>query len=105
MPQLFVTTAAGETRELDAEIGITAMMAIRDAGIEGMLALCGGVCSCATCHVYVDPGSEALLDEMSVDEDELLDGSIRRRENSRLACQILIIEARAGLRLTIADEG
>lgn len=104
MPQIFVTTAKGETHTLDAEPDITAMMAIRDAGLEGMLALCGGVCSCATCHVHVAPESVSLLDEMSEDENELLDGSIRRNEFSRLGCQILITEARAGLRLTIADE-
>jgi 2Fe-2S ferredoxin len=104
MPQLFVTTAKGETHELEAETGITAMMAIRDAGLEGLLALCGGVCSCATCHVHVDPLCASMLDAMSADEDELLDGSLRRNAQSRLSCQILITEARNGLRLTIADE-
>jgi ferredoxin, 2Fe-2S len=104
MPHIFVTTAKGETHTLDAESGITAMMAIRDAGLEGMLALCGGVCSCATCHVHVDPSSAALLGEMSEDEHELLDGSIRRNDQSRLACQILLTDKLEGLRLTIADE-
>lgn len=104
MPQLIVTTAKGATHVLEAEAGITAMMAIRDAGLEGLLALCGGVCSCATCHVHVDPACKPMLDEMSEDENELLDGSLRRDENSRLSCQILITAARDGLRLTIADE-
>jgi ferredoxin, 2Fe-2S len=104
MPQIFVTTPKGVTHEIEAETGTTAMMAIRDAGLEGLLALCGGVCSCATCHVHVDPACASMLDEMSEDENELLDGSLRRDENSRLSCQILITEARDGLRLTIADE-
>lgn len=104
MPQIFVTTAKGETHELDAEPGITVMMAIRDAGLEGMLALCGGVCSCATCHVHVDPSWIEIVGEMSDDEHDLLDGSIRRNAHSRLGCQILITEKLEGLRLTIADE-
>ncbi len=104
MPQIFVTTAKGETHTLNAEPGITVMMAIRDAGLEGMLALCGGVCSCATCHVHVDPGWMAAVGEMSEDESELLDGSMRRDEHSRLGCQILITDKLDGLRVTIADE-
>jgi 2Fe-2S ferredoxin len=104
MPQLFVTTPQGVTHELNTDTGITAMVAIRDAGLEGLLALCGGVCSCATCHVHVDPACAAMLDEMSADENELLDGSLRRNEHSRLSCQILLTNALDGLRLTIADE-
>ena len=104
MPQLFVTTPKGVTHELNTDTGITAMVAIRDAGLEGLLALCGGVCSCATCHVHVDPACAAMLDEMSDDENELLDGSLRRNEHSRLSCQILLTNALDGLRLTIADE-
>jgi 2Fe-2S ferredoxin len=104
MPHIFVTTPKNVTHELEIDNGTTAMVTIRDAGLEGLLALCGGVCSCATCHVYVDPACASMLDEMSADEDELLDGSIRRKENSRLSCQILLTDALDGLRLTIADE-
>jgi 2Fe-2S ferredoxin len=104
MPQLIVTDPKGQTVELDADSGITAMMAIRDAGIDGLLALCGGVCSCATCHVHIDPACVSMLGEMSADEDELLAGSIRRNEYSRLSCQIMLTDALDGLRLTVADE-
>jgi len=54
--------------------------------------------------VHVDPACAAMLDEMSADENELLDGSLRRNEHSRLSCQILLTNALDGLRLTIADE-
>jgi 2Fe-2S ferredoxin len=104
MPHIFVTTPKNVTHQLEIDNGATAMVTIRDAGLDGLLALCGGVCSCATCHVYVDPACASMLDEMSADEDELLDGSIRRKENSRLSCQILLTDALDGLRLTIADE-
>jgi 2Fe-2S ferredoxin len=104
MPQLIITDTKGKTTTLDADTGISAMIAIRDAGIDGLLALCGGMCSCATCHVHVDPSCMSMLGEMSADEDELLAGSIRRNEYSRLSCQILLTDALDGLRLTVAAE-
>lgn len=104
MPQLIVTTPQGTVHELQAEAGTTVMMAIRDAGLEGMLALCGGVCSCATCHVHINPADAERVGEMSEDESELLDGSMRRNDYSRLGCQILITDKLDGLRVTIADE-
>jgi 2Fe-2S ferredoxin len=64
------------------------MEAIRAAGIDELLAMCGGCCSCATCHVYVDPGFMALLPEISGDENALLDSSTHRHDNSRLSCQL-----------------
>ena len=105
MPQLIVTTPSGDIHELAADTGITAMVAIRDAGLEGLLALCGGVLSCATCHVHVAPECAAMLGDISADESELLDSSIHRTEYSRLSCQILLTDKLDGLRLTIAEEG
>ena len=54
MPKLIVTTREGETSEIDVSDGLTVMEAIRDNGFDELLALCGGCCSCATCHVHVD---------------------------------------------------
>jgi 2Fe-2S ferredoxin len=105
MPQLIITSPKGEIHTLNAEPNTTAMVNIRDAGIDGLLALCGGLCSCATCHVYVAPECMSMLGEMSADEDELLSGTAQRTEYSRLSCQILLTEAQDGLRLTVADEG
>ena len=79
------------------------MEVIRDAGIDELLALCGGTCSCATCHVHVDPDGADLLPAISVDEDALLDGSSDRDERSRLACQIRLYAQHSGLRVTIAE--
>jgi 2Fe-2S ferredoxin len=104
MPTVTVTTRAGEMRTLDAPANITLMEAIRDAGIDELLALCGGACSCATCHVHVDPAFAAVLPPMSEDENELLDTSNHRDERSRLSCQIRLTAAQDGLRVTIAEE-
>ena len=53
MPKLVVTNREGETSEIDVEDGLTVMEAIRDNGFDELLALCGGCCSCATCHVLL----------------------------------------------------
>jgi ferredoxin, 2Fe-2S len=79
------------------------MELIRDAAIAEFFAICGGNCSCATCHVYIDPAFSAMLPEMSEEENDLLDFSDRREETSRLACQIPLAEELAGLSVRIAD--
>jgi len=104
MPKLIVTTRSGETREVEAGAGLTVMEAIRDNGFDELLALCGGCCSCATCHVHVDPEFAALLPPMSQDEDDLLDSSDDRDQTSRLSCQIPFADELDGLRVTIAAE-
>ncbi len=104
MPQLVVTDRAGEQHSIQGEANLSLMEAIRNAGIDDVLALCGGVCSCATCHVYVDPEFAGMLPPMSADEDALLDGSSHRNERSRLSCQIRLKEHFSGLRVTIAEE-
>lgn len=104
MPKLIVTLRNGEIRSLDAGVGASAMETIRDAGINEIVALCGGVCSCATCHVHVDPEFAPLLPPLSEDEDALLEGASFRDTHSRLSCQIRMNDALAGLRVTIAKE-
>ncbi len=104
MPKLIVTTRTGETRTLEASIGSSVMEVIRDSGISDILALCGGACACATCHVHVAPEFTAILPPMSEDENALLDGSTHRDARSRLACQIRMNDTLCGLRVTIAQE-
>lgn len=104
MPKLIVTTREGEEREIMGEAGLSVMEVIRDAGIDELLALCGGCCSCATCHVHVDPEFAGKLPTMGPDEDDLLDSSDERNATSRLACQLPMTDALDGLRVTIAGE-
>lgn len=104
MPRLLVTTREGEEREIQAENGMSLMAALRDAGLDEVLALCGGCCSCATCHIHVDAGWLGRLPPMAEDENDLLDGSDHRTATSRLSCQIPLDDALDGLRLSIAPE-
>ena len=104
MPQLIVVNRAGEESTIDVADGLTVMEAIRDNGFDELLALCGGCCSCATCHVHIDAGFMDKLPKMSEDENDLLDSSDHRNEYSRLSCQVPVTEALAGLKVTIAQE-
>jgi ferredoxin, 2Fe-2S len=104
MPKLVVVNRAGEESTVEAQNGLTVMEAIRDNGFDELLALCGGCCSCATCHVHVDPAFVDKLPPISGDEDDLLDSSDHRTATSRLSCQLPMSAALDGLRVTIAEE-
>ena len=101
MPKLIITDLKGQTREIEGETGISVMENIRDAGFHELLALCGGCCSCATCHVYIDESQLGLLDTVDPDEDDLLSMSENRATNSRLSCQIEFSDALDGLKVQI----
>ena len=104
MAKLIVVNREGEEKGIDVDGGISVMEAIRDNGYDELLALCGGCCSCATCHVYVDPSFADRLPAMSGDEDDLLDSSDHRNETSRLSCQLHMSDDLDGLKVTIAPE-
>ncbi len=104
MPKLTVVTREGVTSTVEGESGLSVMEIIRDSGFDELLALCGGCCSCATCHVHVDPAFVSQLPPMSADENDLLDSSDFRNETSRLSCQITFSDALDGLRVSIAPE-
>lgn len=104
MPKLIVVNRAGEETSIEVGQGLTVMEAIRDNGFDELLALCGGCCSCATCHVHVDPAFKDVLPAITMDEDDLLDSSDHRDENSRLSCQIPFTDAMDGMKVTIAKE-
>ena len=104
MPKLIVVNRSGEESSIDVEDGLTVMEAIRDNGFDELLALCGGCCSCATCHVHVAPAFRDKLPAISEDEDDLLESSDHRDENSRLGCQIPFTGDLDGLKVSIAQE-
>ena len=104
MAKVTVISRNGEGREVEAENGLSLMEVIRDNGFDELLALCGGCCSCATCHVHIDPAFADRLPKMGEDENDLLDSTDHRNETSRLSCQIPVSDALDGLIVTIAPE-
>ena len=105
MNEIIVMTADGDERPIPLQTGATLMELIRDAGMDELLAICGGCCSCATCHVYVDPESVAHLPPLSEDENDVLESCDHRTPHSRLSCQISVTLQMSGLRVQIAAEG
>lgn len=102
MPRVRVTDLSGRTKEITPEVGETLMEAIRDAGFDDLQAICGGCCSCATCHVYVDEAWLERLPPQSEEEYELVSETESYRPNSRLSCQIELTDELDGLAVTIA---
>jgi len=104
MGKLVIVNREGAETEVEVANGFTVMEAIRDNGFDELLALCGGCCSCATCHIHIDPAFQGKLPAMSEDENDLLDSSDHRDEFSRLSCQVKMSDALDGLRVIIAEE-
>ncbi|MCI0148849.1 2Fe-2S iron-sulfur cluster binding domain-containing protein [Paraburkholderia sediminicola] len=104
MGTLKVRSRAGSEKLIEGRDGLSVMELIRGSGDEEIQALCGGCCSCATCHVYVDSNFWGLLPPMNDDENELLEVSSHRHAQSRLSCQIIFGAALDGLRVTVAPE-
>ena len=103
MPLLRVVNRDGVELEVQApEIGVL-MEPLRDMD-DGVTAICGGMCSCATCHVYVDPQWQDRLPAMMSDERELLSELSHYQDNSRLSCQLEFTPELAGLRVRIAPD-
>ena len=103
MAKLVVTDRQGQTVDVDAQNGISVMENIRDLD-NSVDAICGGLCSCATCHVFVDPAWAEKLPPRSRAEIELLsDLSTFDDGRSRLSCQIMLSEELDGLVLTVAQ--
>ena len=99
-----VVTRGGIERQIAGRPGLSVMELIRDSGVTDSFALCGGCCSCATCHVYVDSEFVQQLSPVGDAEVELLEGSGQRRSESRLSCQMQFVEELDGLKVTIAPE-
>jgi ferredoxin, 2Fe-2S len=93
----------GQRHDLDVPEGDTLMEHLRDIE-DGAFAVCGGNCSCATCHIYVEAEWLDKLPQREAEETELLQGVLIARDNSRLSCQIQMNETLSGLIVTIAPE-
>ncbi len=104
MPRLNVTNRAGVTAAVEAAAGRSVMETIVDAGYAELLAICGGGCSCGTCHVIVDPAWFGRLGPVHDDEEDMLEVAAHRTPTSRLSCQVQMTAALNGLAVTIAPE-
>ena len=104
MGKMVVTDRAGVTHEIEIQAGDNLMEPLRELD-DGIEALCGGMCSCATCHIFVSPDYYAKLDDAQDDELELLEETeTYRADESRLSCQIEFSDELDGIEFTISPE-
>lgn len=87
----------GTPHEVDVPAGISVMEGAIDNGIPGIEAECGGACSCATCHVYVDPAWVEATGSPDPIERDMLESAFDLKETSRLSCQIEVSDELDGL--------
>jgi 2Fe-2S ferredoxin len=105
MPKVVYITLDGNSRIVDAQVGESVMAVAVRNGIPGIIGECGGNCSCATCHVYVDDDFVTATGAAGDMEEDLLDlGVADRRDTSRLSCQIRVTEDLDGLTVHIPEE-
>ncbi len=106
MVRIKITGRGGEERLVEASEGEVLMDILRDNDFD-ILGTCGGMASCGTCHIYVEPGWKDKLGEQPEDEQYMLEALaevVEVREGSRLSCQITVTDALDGLAITVAPE-
>ncbi len=104
MARIHLKDIYGVEHVIEAQTGVKLMEILREYEF-GVSASCGGFCSCATCHVYVDPQWVARLPQMQSDERELVSQlTTFHPHTSRLSCQMTFTDAMDGIRLTVAPE-
>ncbi|HEY6130702.1 MAG TPA: 2Fe-2S iron-sulfur cluster-binding protein [Halioglobus sp.] len=87
----------GAERVVDLSPGLSVMQGALNNDVRGIIGDCGGCCSCATCHVYVDPAWVDKVGEKGEVEEGLLEEVMDGQPNSRLSCQIKVTEELDGL--------
>lgn len=93
MPTIHFTDSEGSVRDVEGNVGDSVMETAVRNGVPGIVAECGGSLSCATCHVFVREDEAAALPPLEDMEDEMLYGTaVDREDNSRLSCQLRLVE-------------
>ena len=102
MAKIHATNRNGAVVSFEGDTRLTLMENLRDNGLD-VEASCGGCCSCATCHVFVDDAWAAKLSAISDDEQELVEQTtFYKPGRSRLSCQVMFSDALDGIVLTVA---
>ena len=104
MPVVTFIEHSGEVHAVESSPTRTLMQLAVDHGVPGILGECGGACSCATCHGFVDERCLDRLPPMSATESFMLDAVADRRPNSRLCCQIRMTDALDGIVVRLPEE-
>jgi 2Fe-2S ferredoxin len=104
MTTVTFTCPDGTSRRIVADEGLSLMEVARRANVPGIIAECGGACSCATCHVYVSADWFDVVGEPDAMERDMLEFATGVQSTSRLSCQIRITPLLDGLKVGIPEE-
>jgi 2Fe-2S ferredoxin len=97
MAKITYIEPTGKEHVLDVEPGFSLMQGAINNNVRGIIAECGGACSCATCHVYIDEAWTGRLEKKSEMEEAMLEAVLDEQPNSRLSCQIKVTDELEGL--------
>ncbi|MEQ9661075.1 MAG: 2Fe-2S iron-sulfur cluster-binding protein [Parasphingopyxis sp.] len=103
MPKVIYEASDGTESTIEVASGTSVMRGAKENGVDGIEADCGGVCACATCHVYVDPQWAESVGGPGEDEAEMLECANDPGPTSRLSCQIEMTDALDGLKVRLPD--
>jgi|TARA_B110000971_G_C19911702_1_gene454859 2Fe-2S ferredoxin len=104
MPKITFIENSGNKKTIDIEKGLSVMEGAIQNNIPGIDADCGGSMACATCHVYVE---EKWIDKIPKAEEaevDMIDMAYEPKKNSRLSCQIIIVDELDGLVVTTPEK-
>lgn len=103
MIKINVTDRDGQSHEIEGTPGDRLMEVLREYDW-GVAAICGGMCSCGTCHVFLDTGWPEKFPPQDIDEEDLVDMLDFGRENSRLSCQLTLGPEHDGIVIELAPD-
>ena len=104
MSKITVVAVDGKQQDVEFKQGDSLMEVLREAGYDEIIAMCGGCCSCATCHVKIADQATYQLSPIEEDEEILISMADEYdQSSSRLSCQISMGEAQSGMTVTIVN--
>ncbi|HNE26253.1 MAG TPA: 2Fe-2S iron-sulfur cluster-binding protein [Pseudomonadales bacterium] len=104
MPSITYVEFNGNEHTVDVEENMSLMEGSTINLLPGIEGMCGGICSCCTCHVYIEPEWEAKVNPISEGEKKLVEASQHYKDNSRLGCQVIVTYEMEGMRVHLPPD-
>lgn len=104
MPNITFVESTGEEHTVDVDESMSLMEGSTINLLPGIEGMCGGMCSCCTCHVYIDENWASKCNPISEGEKNLLEGSKHRNDSSRLGCQVIVTYEMEGMRVHLPPD-
>lgn len=103
MPTLIYVEHDGTEHPVEVDVEMNLMEGATLNMVPGVEGMCGGLCSCATCHVFLDESWKGKVPEILEGEENMLAPVASRTAESRLGCQVIVTESMEGLRVNLPE--